>query len=120
MLRQHAEKSCRGDAQTKVVLWQHAEKVVSRRYANGSRVKATRRKVVLRQYANRSCVKLLADWRHCTYATETVLKQYAKLSRLKKPGNGKLTLEACKETGQGDGRKKESQPKSDKGTGTRI
>jgi hypothetical protein len=49
-----------------------------------------------------------------------VLKQYAKLSRLKKPGNGKRTLEACKETGQGDGRKKESQPKSDKGTGTRI
>jgi hypothetical protein len=43
MLMQHAEKSCQGDAQTKVVLRQHAEKVVSRRYANGGRVKGTRR-----------------------------------------------------------------------------
>jgi hypothetical protein len=48
------------------------------------------------------------------------LKQHAKLSRLKKPDNGKRTLEACKETSQGDGKKKESQPESDKGTGTRI
>ncbi len=39
VLRQHAERSCQGDTQMEVVLRQHAAKVVSRRYANGSRVK---------------------------------------------------------------------------------
>ncbi len=65
-------------------------------------------------------LKLLANWRHYTYATEIVLKQHAKLSRLKKPDNGKRTLGACKATGQRRQKEKESQPKSDKGTGTRI
>ncbi len=38
------KKLCQGNTQTEVVLRQHAEKVMLRRYANGSRVKATRRK----------------------------------------------------------------------------
>jgi hypothetical protein len=50
------QKSCQGDTQTEVVLRQHAEKVVSRRYANGSRVKATRRK---------SRVKAIRRWMSC-------------------------------------------------------
>jgi predicted adenine nucleotide alpha hydrolase (AANH) superfamily ATPase len=39
------------------------------------------------------------------YATEIAWKQHTKLSRLRKPGNGKQTPGACKETGEGDGRK---------------
>jgi hypothetical protein len=34
------------------------------------------------------------------YATEIAWKQHAKLSRLRKHGNGKRTAGACKETGQ--------------------
>jgi hypothetical protein len=47
-----------------------------------------------------SRVKLLACRRHCTYTTEIVWKQHAKLSRLKKPDIGKWTSGAYKETGQ--------------------
>jgi hypothetical protein len=39
------------------------------------------------------------------YATGIVWKQHTKLSRLRKPGNGKWTPGACKETGEGDERK---------------
>jgi hypothetical protein len=34
------------------------------------------------------------------YVTETALQQHARLSRLKKPGNGKQTPGVCKETDQ--------------------
>ncbi len=91
-LRRYANKSC-------VKVFTHT-KVVLRRHANGSRVKATRRKSHVKIACNRSHVNLLANQRHCTYATEIALKQHAKLSRLRKPDNGKRTLGVCKETGQ--------------------
>ncbi len=118
MLKQHANKSRAEAARKRSRVKATRRKVVLRRHANGSRVKATHRKVVSRRYANGRCVKatrrkshvkiacnrsrvkLLANRRHCTYVTEIVLKQHAKLSRLKKPDNGKRTSEACKETGQ--------------------
>jgi hypothetical protein len=50
---------------------------------------------------------------------EIVWKQHAKLSRLKKPDNGKQTSGACKETGQRR-RKERKSLETDKGTGTRI
>jgi hypothetical protein len=118
VLKQHSNKSCAEAARKqsrvkatrrKVVLRRHANrshvkstrrKFVSRRYANGSRVKATRRKSHVKIACNRSHVKLLTNRRHCTYVTEIMLKQHAKLSRLKKPDNGKRTSEACRETGQ--------------------
>ena len=68
----------------------------------------------------KSRVKLLANWGHCTYATEIVWKQHAKLSRLKKPDNGKRTSEACKETGQRRWKENSIAIKRTKETGIRV
>ncbi len=51
-------------------------KVMLRRYANKSRVKATCRKVVLRRHANKSRVKVFMQ-------TKVVLRQHANGSRVK-------------------------------------
>jgi hypothetical protein len=62
---------------------------VLRRYANKSRVKATRRKVVLRQYANKSHVKVFTQ-------TKVVLRQHANGSRVKASRRKSHIKIACK------------------------
>jgi hypothetical protein len=101
-------------------------KVVLRRYANKSRVKVLTQNIIGRYLCpgsraeiaekatggnkdkGKSRAKLLACRRHCTYATEIAWKQHAKLSRLRKPGNGKRTPGACKENRSRKTERKES------------
>jgi hypothetical protein len=64
-------------------------KVVLRRYANKSRVKATRRKVVLRRYANRSRVKATRR--------KVVLRRHANGSRVKATRRKSHVKIACKQ-----------------------